>query len=195
MTTHEQHRSRLNSTLTLLIAVGLSAAAVTAQAQTYTVIHNFTGGADGAYPYAGLTIDAHGNFYGTANQGGHPGICPPQNLGCGTVYKLARAGSGWVFTPLYKFTGEPDGGGPYGRVSFGPDGALYGSTVGGGLDNCVIGFGCGTVYRLRPSPTACQTALCPWNESVIYRFMGGTDAYSPTGDVAFDSAGAMYGTT
>jgi uncharacterized repeat protein (TIGR03803 family) len=35
-----------------------------------TVLHNFTGGADGAFPYAGLMMDKAGNLYGTASQGG-----------------------------------------------------------------------------------------------------------------------------
>ena len=67
-----------------------------AQAQTFTVLHNFTGGADGARPYAGLTKDAAGNFYGTALSGGitSGSICNPQ--GCGTVFKLAHQGAGWV---------------------------------------------------------------------------------------------------
>ena len=40
-----------------------------ALAQTFQVIHNFTGGADGAQPYVGLTMVA-GNLYGTAALGG-----------------------------------------------------------------------------------------------------------------------------
>lgn len=35
-----------------------------------TVLHNFTGGVDGANPYAGLLRDAAGNLYGTAGVGG-----------------------------------------------------------------------------------------------------------------------------
>jgi hypothetical protein len=54
------------------------------QAQTFKVIYNFTGGPDGAYPYAGLTMDAAGNLYGTANGGGD---------GKGTVFKLAPESS------------------------------------------------------------------------------------------------------
>jgi uncharacterized repeat protein (TIGR03803 family) len=61
------------------------------------------------------------------------------------------------------------------------------------LSNCLSG--CGTVYNLRPSPTACVTALCPWTETVLYRFQAGRDAYYPTGDPAFDATGALYGTT
>ena len=37
---------------------------------TYTSLHDFTGGSDGAYPQAGLTIDSDGNLYGTASLGG-----------------------------------------------------------------------------------------------------------------------------
>ena len=48
--------------LTMLATPGL--------AQTITVLHNFTGGADGAFPYAGLTVDRAGTFYGTTSAGG-----------------------------------------------------------------------------------------------------------------------------
>ncbi len=40
-----------------------------AHAQTYTVLHNFTGGGDGTAPYAGLTMDRGGNLYGTTSGG------------------------------------------------------------------------------------------------------------------------------
>ena len=36
-----------------------------ARAQTFTVLHNFTGGADGGNPLAGLTMDQAGNLYGS----------------------------------------------------------------------------------------------------------------------------------
>jgi uncharacterized repeat protein (TIGR03803 family) len=35
-----------------------------------TVLHSFTGKTDGSRPYGGLTLDAHGNLYGTASEGG-----------------------------------------------------------------------------------------------------------------------------
>ena len=117
-----------------------------AQAQTFNVIHTFTGGQDGGGPHAGLTMHGAGNLYGTALLG----------LGYGTVYELKHKGSGWVFNPLYSFAGGSDGAYPYAGVVFGPDGLLYGTTSGADRNNRY-----GTVFNLRPSPTACKSALCP----------------------------------
>ena len=39
-------------------------------AQSFTVIYNFSGGADGAGPSGGLTLDTPGNLYGTTVGGG-----------------------------------------------------------------------------------------------------------------------------
>lgn len=33
---------------------------------TYTSLYDFTSGLDGGYPYGSVTLDAHGNLYGTA---------------------------------------------------------------------------------------------------------------------------------
>jgi uncharacterized repeat protein (TIGR03803 family) len=52
---------------------------------TYTDLHDFTGGSDGAYPYDGLIKDASGNLYGTASQGGDSSACQG---GCGTVFEI-----------------------------------------------------------------------------------------------------------
>jgi hypothetical protein len=58
-------RSRA-ATAALAIAFSLIVvASQAAQGQTFTVIHAFTGGPDGGYPYAGLTMDKAGNLYGT----------------------------------------------------------------------------------------------------------------------------------
>jgi len=52
-----------------------------------TVLHSFTGGADGADPQAGLVMDKAGNLYGTAFLGADKdGECAPD--GCGVVFKL-----------------------------------------------------------------------------------------------------------
>src|SRR5271166_1965825 len=153
--------------------------AQTLEAQTFSVIHNFTGGADGGSPFAGLTMDKAGSLYGTTTFGGS---------GNGTVFRLVFKNSHWVFQPLYSFAGGTDGANPQARVIVGPDGALYGTTQYGGA-------GYGTVFRLSPQPTACKTALCPWKETVIYRFAGGTDGDNPFSEVVFDQSGSLYGTT
>jgi hypothetical protein len=44
------------------------------------MLHSFTAGADGAYPYAGLVRDSADNFYGAANYGGSGYV--------GTVFKI-----------------------------------------------------------------------------------------------------------
>lgn len=41
---------------------------------TYTSLHDFTGGADGKYPFSNVTFDAGGNLYGTASAGGSQGV-------------------------------------------------------------------------------------------------------------------------
>jgi uncharacterized repeat protein (TIGR03803 family) len=152
------------------------------RAQTITVLHSFTGGADGAYPAAGVTFDQQGRIYGTASGGGR--------YDGGVVYRLVRGGEGWVLSPIYAFGEQPDGNTPYARVVFGPDGLLYGTTNAGGTANF------GTVFSLRPPATACTAALCPWLETILYRFTGGADGGNPYyGDLIFDQAGTIYGTT
>src|SRR5271165_7047006 len=158
-----------------------------AQAQTYTVIHNFAEGLDGDEPAAGLTLDGAGNLYGTTFEG---------DFLTGTVFKLSHKGGGWVLSPLFLFTAGGSGGAiPYARVIFGPDGSLYGTTgYGGNPQNC--GDGCGTVFNLKPKPNPPTTPLSQWLEKAIYPFGGGSDGANPYGaDLIFDQSGNLYGTT
>ncbi|MGC2108158.1 MAG: choice-of-anchor tandem repeat GloVer-containing protein [Candidatus Korobacteraceae bacterium] len=165
-----------------------------AQGQTYSVIYNFTGGNDGAYPQAGLTVDRAGNLYGTAWSGGFPGEGCTSNgfIGCGTVFKLVPSPSAWVFSTLYSFRGGTDGAWPYSGLTIGADGTLYGTTTRGGKAGSGALVSCGTVFSLKPPSHPHR----PWRETVIYRFQGGNDgAGAASGDVSFDPAGHMYGTT
>ena len=177
-----QLRSLTPATVKLAVAIVFVLAVVAiqaAQAQTFNVLYTFTGGSNGENPSAGVTYKA-GNLYGTTWAGG------PANYG--TVYELKDIGSGWIYNPLYSFTGGTDGAVPSAPVVFGPDGALYSTAEFGGSN------GDGTVFKLRPSPTACTTALCRWSESVLYTFEGSTDGSKPIG-LLFDQAGNLYGTT
>ncbi len=152
------------------------------QAQTLHILHAFTNGADGGYPFSGVTLDRDGNIYGTT-------ASPITNSG---VYELIRQNSGWIFKPLYRFQAQDDGQGPTAPVVFGPDGALYGTTAGGGYRNG------GTVYSLRPSLEVCLSAIRLLNETRVYWFGGDepNDGLEPgSGPLVFDSAGSMYGTT
>ncbi len=169
----------------LALAIGLLSA-LAAQAQTYTILHNFAGQSDGATPLAGLTMDRAGNFYGTTSGGGDHGF--------GDIYRLMHPGSGWSFEVLYSFKGWTasylDGAAPYSRVAIGPDGALYGTTRSGGNgQGCRELHGCGTVYKLQLGLNGV------WNDKMIFQFgyYDGEDPYY--GDVVFDQAGNLYGAT
>ena len=176
-------RTAMTALAMAILFVLTVASTQSAQAQTFKVVLNFTNGQGGAQPYAGLTMDASGNVYGTTfgNSGGP--------YGNGSVFKLKHSGSGWLLNPLYDFTGGNDGAWPWGRAVFARDGTLYGTTWTGG------GPGIGTVFRLRPSPSAPVSALAPWTETVAYRFTGGSDGGAPQGDLTFDQSGNIYGVT
>jgi len=168
--------------LSLLAVQSLRAQTTPQTTYTYTVIHNFTGGRDGAAPYSGVTIDGAGNLYGTTSGSG--------SGSSGSVYELKLRDGNYTVNPLYEFTGGADGAAPYARVVFGPDGVLYGTTYGGGND-------AGAVFKLQPQPAACVIALCAWRQTVLFAFpANGSGGYQPPfGDVIFDGTGNMYGTT
>ena len=183
-----------NSLAQPIVAVAVRLALViplimTAEAQTFNVLHSFTGGGDGASPGAGLTIDKAENFYGVTEHGG-----PGGPNGYGTVFKFTHKGSSWTLTSLYSFADDDDGASPGARVVIGPNGTLYGTTSYGGGNGCG-GNGCGTVFNLRPPLSAPISVLSSWTEAVLHRFSGGTDGALPIGDLVFDQAGNIYGTT
>ena len=170
----------------LVLALGATEAV---QAQTFQVIHNFTGGVDGQEPNFGLTIDAAGNLYGTTFEG---------DTGTGTAYKLVHRSTGWALTPLYVFTIASKGVIPYSTLVIGRDGKLYGTTAFGGIGPCLAygHTGCGTVFTLQNPVTFCHTSYCPWIETPLYKFSGGADGSNPYGGaLVFDQAGNIYGTT
>jgi uncharacterized repeat protein (TIGR03803 family) len=99
-----------------------------------TVLHSFTGGADGGFPlWVTLARDSAGNLYGTTAGGGA--------IGAGVVFKLNPSGHETV---LHSFTCGADGCGAFAGVIIGPDGNLYGTANYGGAS------GTGVVFKIKP---------------------------------------------
>jgi uncharacterized repeat protein (TIGR03803 family) len=142
---------------------------------------------DGGTSSAGLTMDKAGNLYGTTYTGGIANQ--------GTVFKLIRGkGGSFVFNTLHGFA-SGEGNGPWAKVTFGPDGSLYGTTQ-MGIAGSGGYLGIGTVFNLRPPPAACKSALCPWSYSLVYDFpKSGNNGAFPDNAVVFDQNGNMFGTT
>jgi uncharacterized repeat protein (TIGR03803 family) len=138
---------------------------------TEHVIHTFTGGKDGAVPWAGLSFDGAANIYGTTSQGGAGNG--------GTVFKLTRNSKGkWTESVLYQFGA---GALPYAGVTLDASGNLYGATYRGGSAKE------GAIFELTPQKGA------SWGYTALYTFTG-DPVRRPFGGVTFDKAGNLYGT-
>jgi uncharacterized repeat protein (TIGR03803 family) len=147
-----------------------------------SVLYSFTGGRDGAAPAAGLLADGADNFYGTTSAGGDARACP---AGCGTVFKLSANLDGtYTENVLFSFAGGSDGQTPAASLITDAVGNLYGTTYWGGLFVGGCGFGCGTVFALRPTGTL----------TVLHRFSL-SDGANPSAPLMADAAGNLYGTT
>jgi len=146
-------------------------------AWSQTVIHSFTGGDDGYGPGARVTVDLHGNVYGTTPTGGAHGF--------GVVYQLSPDPSGnWTEKVIHTFAGGADGiGGSAGRLVLDADGNIYGLCTTGGAS------GAGVVFGLTPAGTG------EWREAILYTFKGEPSSGFPYGALVGDGKGNFYGTT
>jgi uncharacterized repeat protein (TIGR03803 family) len=139
-------------------------------AQTFSILYAFTGKADGALPWGGLTEGSSGTLYGTTDSAGYGGYW-------GSVYEVSTSGH---FTLLHSFqTIGIDGAEPLAPPLVDATGNAYGTTTTGGTDNN------GTVFKIDASH----------HFSVLYAF---TQPWDQAGDfgsgLAFrDSAGNLYG--
>jgi uncharacterized repeat protein (TIGR03803 family) len=130
--------------------------------------------ADGAVLLGRLVEGPDGSFFGTTSEGGDFTRGPN---GCGTIFKITRAGK---LTTLHTFTG-PDGSFPQGALVLGSSGVLYGVASGKGAN------GGGTFFKITPAGTL----------TTIYNFCAQsqcTDGTGPTG-VIQATDGFFYGTT
>jgi uncharacterized repeat protein (TIGR03803 family) len=141
-----------------------------------TVLHRFTGQADGAFPQD-LTSDKAGNIYGAT------GGSYMQGNG-GTLFKLDTTGK---VTTLYTFPGGADGISPRWHLLRSASGVFQGVTqFGGNTTNCAVASaGCGVVFTVDASA----------KEHVLHAFgkqvSGGEE---PSGGL-LDVAGNFYGVT
>ena len=151
--------------------------AALAQAQTFTVLHNFTGSPDGGYP-SGVIQHPVGKLYGTTTYGGGQNCFP---FGCGVIFEVSTAGRETV---LHSFSGSPDGSWPWGPVIWDDTGNFYGTAGEGGAYSCA-GVGCGIVFRVDTTG----------KETILYNFTGGSDGCYPAQGLIRDRSGIFYGTT
>lgn len=165
-----------------------------------TILHRFgIKKNDGAGPFAGLISDDSGNLYGTTEGGG--------TYNDGTVYELRHTSSAWKERVLHSFDANgKDGVGPGGGALFmDRAGNLYGTTTGGGSNQCGGARGdldspragqapggignCGTIFELT------KEANGRWKEAILYNFNIGATGSDPNAGVVMDKAGNLYGTT
>src|SRR3954469_13247068 len=187
-------------------------AARPAQAQTFTIVHDFSGSPDGASPTARLIRDSSGRLFGTTYNGGAQGF--------GAMFVVDPAGNESVLhsfdgsVAAYPFAGLlRDGAGNfYGTLSYnvgtvykldskGRETTLHvfsgtdGSDPQGDLvrdnDGNLYGTTCygglsdfGTVFKLNLNGSY----------QVLHSFTGGTDGACPIAGVTRDTAGNLYGT-
>ena len=148
------------------LAVGLLAlTALPSWAGTFTTIHTFASGDDGAHPTGGMIL-AKGQLYGTTTEGGSSDL--------GTIFQLDPASGD--LTILYSFTGGDDGANPNAAPIF-HKGVLYGTDHSGGA-------GFGAVYALD---------LKSGELTSLHVFSGGEDGGNP--DAALRLSGnLLFGT-
>jgi hypothetical protein len=144
---------------------------------TETVIYRFHRGEGLAVnPSGGLILNNTGDLFATSLAGGD---------GRGTVLELKELKKGWEQSVLHRFSGNPDGILPVGKVEMGQTGDLFGVTSNGGS-----GYQHGVVFELKRSETG------TWKERILHSFVGGKlDGDSPRAGVALGPHGRLYGTT
>lgn len=185
------------------------------------ILYSFKGGTDGSGPNSGLVMDAKGNLYGTTGNGGDhrfgtvfrvattgtagkttvysfgskvgDGVLPGDGLvidATGNLYGIASHGGansyGAVFkidasleeTVLYSFK-ETDPSNIVAPLTVDAEGNLYGVSQSGGLDPH------GEVFKVTQAGTL----------TVLLSAFDVTNGATPTGGLAMDASGDLYGTT
>jgi uncharacterized repeat protein (TIGR03803 family) len=152
--------------LAAVAAFGWCAAIQPAAAQ-FTVLHNFASGSDGSAPYGSLAL-AGSNLYGMTSAGGTNFF--------GTLFEVSTNGTGYA--RLHIFSGQSDGGQPWGSLTLSPNGStLYGMTSSGGVNS-------GTLFSISTNGAVFS----------VYDFTAIGSGADPIGSVIV-SGSTLYGMT
>jgi len=147
--------------------------AISEDGSHYRLVHSFLNRpSDGATPYAGVIEGGDGKLYGTTVAGG--------GASQGVVFRCNKDGGAYEILRSFSGLGT-EGRNLYGPVLEGRDGALYGTTLGGGLH---LG---GSVFRLNRDGTDFR---------VIFAFaQTGSEGKRPYAGLTKGNDDALYGTT
>jgi uncharacterized repeat protein (TIGR03803 family) len=127
----------------------------------------------GILPMAPLVYHGNGNFYGTAVSGGRNGL--------GTVYQLTPGGVLTTVTSFSGRSGSGPGAAPIAELTLGGDGALYGTTSGGGAN------GFGLAFKV--------TTEGAYTNLVDFTGVSGAAKGAVPGALVLHADGLFYGTT
>ena len=199
--------------------LAVAASTLLAPVAAFSLLHNFTGGTDGANPN-GLARGSDGGFYGTAMHGG--------TNTAGTLFQMNSQGA---IAGLYSFAGTIDGALPASPLIQTADGALYGTTFAGGVyglgttftattngslasllsfnydhTNAILPYAglslgpdgnfYGTGYEGGTNIYGCVFQMTPGGtQTNLYSFTGGSDGSYPYAGLLLASDGNFYGTT
>ena len=147
-----------------VLALAFSLTAPAGEAQSYKLIHSFSG--DGGAPNCALLQTPDGRLYGTAAFGGI--------FTRGSVFVLSpNETGGFEFVTLYSFRGG-DGANPRSALVQGPDGSFYGTTERGGPNDG------GTVFRVDGAGNFAMLHSFPYT-------------YGPSAGLVLGKDGDLYG--
>lgn len=179
-------RQRIASVFVLVIGACAMFSPHRAYSQTLNVIYNFQNSPDGANPQAGVTFDAQGNLYGTAE---HGGLLECDGLhGCGMVFQLTpNSGGDWTEHVVTQFPANLSAGSPVAPVVLDRRGNLYSSYA------CVIdcfGSAGGGIFQV------VRGANGTWTTNNLVSFSSGNnECEDGRCGVGFDPAGRLYATS
>ncbi len=121
-----------------------------------------------------------GNFYGTAAFGGQNET--PSSISAGAMYQVVADGTINAFYNFCSKTNCSDGGVPNSRLVQGPDGAIYGTTQQGGVNDKGVVFRITLGGSYSVVHTFCSAAEC-------------ADGSAPLAGLSLAADGTFYGTT